>query len=328
MGHLDRSLNRLLVALAEGLAASRQDLIRVHLGDWPDATADCLDVFCRSGLLREADPERATICDGCDRGCTMEVAWCADPDEPNARPFIVCDKRDDIGRVPVDTERLRSWHFSMEQIASAVSTLLGTSQPPTAVDRGRTWRMGAVGHGARIVEASLSPSEREGPIDCNFRIVLEVSKSEPRGSGISLAHLVAFRDHRLVLNRAALRSALGTRFGDPRTACEIKLERGEIVLINHVTAEVWTIARPDFDSANDNVFQTLFDNPERKFSLAELKKFAGKRALTGLHKIPENLNFDGPLKKLFFRVSKDAISFSRTATVGQMATLGIDPKRI
>ena len=48
MERLDRPLDRLLAGLAGVLAASREDRIRVRLGDWPDATADCLD------LLRDA----------------------------------------------------------------------------------------------------------------------------------------------------------------------------------------------------------------------------------------------------------------------------------
>ena len=47
-----------------------------------------------------------------------------------------------------------------------------------------------------------------------------------------------------------------------------------------------------------------------------------------LHKMVENLNFNGPLKKLFFDVSRDAIRFDRTVTIGKLASLGIYPKDV
>jgi hypothetical protein len=79
---------------------------------------------------------------------------------------------------------------------------------------------------------------------------------------------------------------------------------------------------------NDNVFLLLFENPGRTFSIDELSEIVGKRDPRDLHKIVANLNFVGPLKKVFFRVSKNAISFTPTASLGQLATLGIDPKAI
>jgi hypothetical protein len=327
MERLDRPLDRLLAGLAGVLAASREDRIRVRLGDWPDATADCLDLLRDAGLLADADPERTVICDGCERGCMMEVEWSRNS-SGNGHGFIICDKRDDIGRVPVEADRLRAWQFSMEQIASVLSMALGVAEAPRPVESGNAWRVGAVRVARSVVEAALCRRADDVVADCPLTVVLGPAGSESTGTSIGLAQLIRFKDHRPVLDRSALQAALAARFGDTRIACEIMYSNGQIVLVNRVTGETRKLARPDFDSANDNIFQTLFDNPDRKYSIDEMRRIADKRDLNDLHKVPETLHFKGHLKSLFFRVSKNTISFTRTATRGQLAVLGIDPRQI
>jgi hypothetical protein len=325
MGRLDRSLDRLLADLAADLAGSGKDRLRIRLGDWPNATADCLDLLCAAGLIHKAHSENAIVCDGCDRGCMMEVTW-RDGAGAKRLAFIACDKRDDIGRVQVASERLLAWHFSMEGAAAVAAELLGTKEPRPA-DDGRSWRLGALLAGGRTVEAALCRRADDAPADCGLGIVLDPTGT-PAAGRVGLAGLIRFKDHRPVLDKTVLRTALAARVGDPRVACEIVYTKGQIILLNRVTGETRNLARPDFDSANDNIFQTLFDNPDRTYSIAELRKIADKQDLNDLHKIPETLRFKGHLKTLFFRVSKSAITFTRTATFGEMAALGIDPKRI
>ena len=50
----------------------------------------------------------------------------------------------------------------------------------------------------------------------------------------------------------------------------------------------------------------LYENSGRTFTLQELRDTARDQTLANLHKIVENLKFEGTLKKLFFRVSQDA----------------------
>jgi hypothetical protein len=140
--------------------------------------------------------------------------------------------------------------------------------------------------------------------------------------------LVGFKGHQPRLNRTALKRALNSRFDDSRVAWEINFEGGEIVLINHVTGQPKTIASPNFNSSNDNAFMVLYANPGRKFSLQELQESAREPTISDLHKLVENLKFSAPLKRAFFRVSRDAICFQPTISLGQLATLRIDPRTI
>ncbi len=79
--------------------------------------------------------------------------------------------------------------------------------------------------------------------------------------------------------------------------CEIKLN-GNVI-----------IATPQADGENYKVFKYLFENPNKKFTSLELKNSLGLTEPKPLHKIVENLNFKGELKKRFFQVTKDTIIF-------------------
>jgi hypothetical protein len=98
--------------------------------------------------------------------------------------------------------------------------------------------------------------------------------------------------------------------------------------MNHVTGVRREIASPNFNSSNDNAFEALYRNPGRVFTLEGLRAEAKDPTIADLHKLVENLRFDGLLRRLFFRVSKNAICFERFVTIGQLAALNIDPKTI
>ena len=325
MGRLDKSLDRLLTDLAERLGASRDDRILVQPDDLVGVGPEGVEILCHQGLLVPDEPARMVICDGCDRGCVMEVALAAGLGRATSRAFVVCDKRDDIGRVPVDAERLRRWQFPLERIAGVLAKLLDTDREPRRGVQSLVWDLGTIGSGKERVEVALA-SMPTGSKARHGLIVALCALDASEGAAIDLASLVRFRNHQPQLNRMALRRALSARFNDSQIAWEIKFEGGEVVLFNHVTGRPTTIASPNLNSTNDNAFQILFSNPGRTFSLAELRNEARDPTIADLHKMVENLRFRGDLKRAFFRVSKGAVRFERTATLGRLATLGIDPR--
>ena len=69
------------------------------------------------------------------------------------------------------------------------------------------------------------------------------------------------------------------------------------------------ISKPDFNSENDLVFSFLYENPNRRISREEIEKAVGGKLTKSLHKIVENLGFEGDTKEVFFSVSKNAIEF-------------------
>lgn len=60
------------------------------------------------------------------------------------RAFIVCDKDDDIGRVPVALLRLERWRASETSLGDALAMLLGGSVATRLADDAKTLRLGVI----------------------------------------------------------------------------------------------------------------------------------------------------------------------------------------
>lgn len=84
--------------------------------DWP---AGALDLLIKAGLLRRAEPAQVIECNGCEQYCFMPVHVLPAEGNRPARAFISCDKRDDIGRVPVEMRRLAQWKITGGLLAKA-----------------------------------------------------------------------------------------------------------------------------------------------------------------------------------------------------------------
>ena len=70
------------------------------------------------------------------------------------------------------------------------------------------------------------------------------------------------------------------------------------------------LAKPDFDSENDNCFQYILANPGRPIGIEELEQAVGSKLNKRLAHIVRDLGFVSPLNKIFFPVvTKDKIMF-------------------
>ena len=94
-----------LVSRAGASTAREVRVDSLELARWPEEAVSALK---SQKLIRRARRARSTVCPGCGRQCAMPVEWGAGP----ARPWVVCDKRGDINRVPVSVDRLAQWRTS------------------------------------------------------------------------------------------------------------------------------------------------------------------------------------------------------------------------
>lgn len=310
----DARLNSLLSSLIDRLAGSGSDTALVH----PDDRVEIEDLAALEpfGLITPAEPARSAICAGCDQACLMEVIW---PGRDRS-PFIVCDKRDDIGSVAVDPCDLRRWSIALEALAHTLASLMNLSGCPQSMPDRVGWQLGKLSANGTDIPVRLVPSDDGASYQ---GLTVSMVPRSLAGRATSLAELLNFRGGQLVLDREALASALPNR--SDKIALEIKYVARQIVLLNHVTNQSRTLAKPDFNSVNDNVFQMLIEHPGRTFTLDEVRSIAHSRSLRSLSRIPEKLNFRNHLRTLFFEVSKSAIRFKRTVTVGELQALAIDP---
>lgn len=107
-GDRDLSPEGVLFDLGARVGTSKGRSVRVdsrEMAGWPGEAVSALK---SQKLLRKALPARSTVCDGCGRQCAMPVDRGLGP----SMPWVVCDKRNDINRVPVSKDRLAQWRTS------------------------------------------------------------------------------------------------------------------------------------------------------------------------------------------------------------------------
>jgi len=309
-----RLLDTLLRRLCRRLAESGGPGILIGSEEEPTLLEALQDV----GLLTAAEPARATVCGGCEQACLMDVQFGC-----SGTPFVVCDKRDDIGRVPVAPEGLERWWLSADLVAAVCARLLEAGGAPERNAETGCWHIGATEAGGQKVDVCFAPildtvRPRDG------LIVTLAEPPEPRPGVIPFNRLVRFANGLLQIDRLALSECLEGRLHDERVVLEIVRVHSEIVLCARPTGQRRVLAKPNLNSDNDNAFQVLFTNPGRTYSVKELQAAAGGITVSDLHKLVENLGFRGDLRRLFFEVSKDAVRFRRTASAGTLALMGVD----
>jgi len=108
--------------------------------NWPDGQ---LALFEKIGLLHQAQPMHVIDCDGCEETCpSMPVTIDPGREDRPARAYITCDKRDDIGRVKVEFDRLKQWLLTEMQLARFIADLCGFTQQ--VLKDGDFWRLGMI----------------------------------------------------------------------------------------------------------------------------------------------------------------------------------------
>lgn len=89
------------------------------------------------------------------------------------------------------------------------------------------------------------------------------------------------------------------------------------------------LARLNFNSTNELVFDYLYRNQGKRVTVKELEAEVLKEPLNKtLHAIVRDLGFTGALAQIFFDVSKSAIRFSNHVTEADLETFGISPGSI
>ena len=92
----------------------------------------------------------------------------------------------------------------------------------------------------------------------------------------------------------------------------------EIILNN-----LFLIAKPDFDSENEQVFNYLYKNPNKPVGRGEIMEDLKISLTKDFHKIVENLKFKKDLRKAFFDISQDSIKFFNPVSKERLQELGI-----
>ncbi|MCX5638654.1 MAG: hypothetical protein NTX52_13340 [Planctomycetota bacterium] len=81
--------------------------------DWPDGK---LNELIEAGILTEIEPAKEIVCDQCEENCDIEPEIRENPATGKNIGVFVCSRRDDIGRVPIDLNRLRQWQIDKKKL--------------------------------------------------------------------------------------------------------------------------------------------------------------------------------------------------------------------
>jgi hypothetical protein len=174
-----------LTELLDRIGASREGIVYIgdhELRQWPSAT---VAAFKKTGLLAAASPASSVVCPGCERQCTMPVHVL-----PAADAFVVCDKRSDINRVPVEAENLTRWQTSGEAVAALLARLLRLRRRPRTNAMAKRWEVGAFKGQKRASHLLLTA-------DGNLKLGLA-------GHVLELADVLSIKGTRLAVDVAAL----------------------------------------------------------------------------------------------------------------------------
>ena len=188
----------ILIELVDRVGASRSRGVRIasrELACWPD---DSVADLKSQRLIRKTRPASSTVCPGCEQQCVMPVHTVLSPSGPSSRQtspsrsFIVCDKREDINRVPVETDRLTQWQCSIDSVCDFVSDCLGLRRSGKRIDR------------AGLMEIGLASGDKRHQMLCLRTDDQELELVAGTGA-VALAEVLEFRRGRYGLKKTQVR---------------------------------------------------------------------------------------------------------------------------
>lgn len=156
-----------------------------ELAEWPAAAIAQLKA---AGLLVKGSPADVVRCPGCEEDCAMPVET-AKTASGKLRAFVVCDRREDVARVPILRDQLEQWTSSPERVADGLARLLGSRRSND--DRvGRRWEVG-------VLKGAKGSAHVVLGIDGGLRLAIA-------GHSLSVAEVLELGARGLTLDRRAL----------------------------------------------------------------------------------------------------------------------------
>jgi len=149
------------MSLDNPLSASFQDH---DVCGWPEGARSVLE---STGILKRGGNAQSVTCDGCGEGCLEDVVFSNDA-QGNVAAYVVCRIRDDIGRVRVAPERLRTWVVSLGGLAGWLAAELGGHSMPEECVPGRLWWLGGPEVSRRAVDVFLACGATWPDADATF----------------------------------------------------------------------------------------------------------------------------------------------------------------
>lgn len=105
--------------------------------------------------MKQASHATSVVCDGCEEACLSDVEFIGGEEDAPPRAYIICERREDIGRVEVPLERLRRWVVDLGGLADVLAQNLGAVGGVEEMVAGQLWWLGRAAFRAGRVDVFM-----------------------------------------------------------------------------------------------------------------------------------------------------------------------------
>ncbi|WP_373498717.1 hypothetical protein [Desulfococcus sp.] len=191
-----------LVELLERLGASQGAGVLVNgeeLAQWP---SEAVKAMKAQKIIKKARRAGSAVCPGCEENCAMPVEVLPAADGAPSS-FMVCDKRNDINRVPVPPEQLAQWLCSEDTVCGFVAACLGLRRSGKQRGTDNLWEVGVA-----------SGDKRTQMLSLQSKGTLALATGD---NSLPLAELIQYQDGAYALDEAMVRRMVDmAATADPR----------------------------------------------------------------------------------------------------------------
>lgn len=155
--------------------------------EWPEGA---LEVFQDAGWINTVEPAKSVTCPGCEDNCFMPVHVSPMLPGKPARAFVACDRRDDMGKIPIPLNNLQQWQITENQVALWVANQLRLKGKPKKDKETRSFLIG-----------DIQGKKQSGRLELVF---VEPVSLKASGHFLPLNEIVYFENNELQIDRKAI----------------------------------------------------------------------------------------------------------------------------
>jgi hypothetical protein len=109
--------------------------------NWPK---DAIEIFQNAGWIKPITSAKSVVCPGCEESCFMPVHVLPTVQGKPIRAFVACDKRDDMGNIPIPLDNLQQWQVTESQVAQWIARQLDLKGKPKKDKKSHNFILGDI----------------------------------------------------------------------------------------------------------------------------------------------------------------------------------------